>query len=397
MAATTPSFNDIVAIGIAEAQDVRPALVFADGDQSTAIVRAGAAMCDYITGWFAGQIRAMFFAGAVGDELDAIVMDRLALPRGFATAAYGDVVFARAGAGAADSIPAGFQVATNPDATGTSQTYTTNSTLAYPDGQFTLTVAATCSVEGTDGNYDVNTQSPTLSLVDTPPSSTTAITATTTGFAGGNDAEDDNAYLLRAVNQVLTERRATLAALEQGALDSDANIRVAHAVEDYDTGLVTVKIADELGESTREMEQLASAAMEDWRAAGIEVTVQGMHASQLQLQITIVDYEPGFDVGAATDTMTASLVARVNSLRPGQTATLDELRVAIMAPYSSQIRKIAFGTGTIDTSGNWALSASGITLGGTLQNDATADIVPPDGQAIHLTANNVAILDGKAI
>jgi uncharacterized phage protein gp47/JayE len=397
MAATTPSFDDIVAIGIAEAQDVRPALVFADGDQSTAIVRAGAAMADHIVGWFAGQIRAMFFGGAVGDELDAIIMDRLALPRKAASAARGAVVFARAGAGSADSIPSGFQIATLPDATGQSQTYTTDSALAYPSGAFSLSVTATCSTEGTEGNYDINTQSPTLALIDAPPSSTTAITATTTGFAGGNDAEDDNPYMLRAVNQILTQRRATLAALEEGALDSDADIRVAHAVEDYDTGLVTVRVADEIGGSTREMEQLVSAALEDWRAAGIDVTVQGMHASQLALTITIVDYAPGFDVAAATSTMTDSLVARVNSLRPGQTATLDELRVAIIAPYATQIFKIAFGTGSIDTSsGSFVLQISGIVLASTTL-DATADIVPPDGQAIHLTADNVTFIDGKTL
>src|SRR5208283_2161963 len=154
MADPTPSFADIEAIGQAEAQDVRPSLVFADGDQSTAIVRAGAAMFDHVVGWFAQKIRAMFFGGAVGDELDEIIMDCLGLARIPATAAYGSVTFARTGSGKAGVIASGTQTATAPDATGASSTYLTDHDLAYPSTQFSLTVAATCALAGPAGNLD---------------------------------------------------------------------------------------------------------------------------------------------------------------------------------------------------------------------------------------------------
>ena len=50
MADPTPSFNDVVAIGQAKAQELRPSLAFAPGDQSTAMARAGSAMFDLSVG-----------------------------------------------------------------------------------------------------------------------------------------------------------------------------------------------------------------------------------------------------------------------------------------------------------------------------------------------------------
>ena len=54
MALPTPSFNDIVAIGQSKAQEVRPSLAFAPGDQGTAMARAGSAMFDHCVGWMDG-------------------------------------------------------------------------------------------------------------------------------------------------------------------------------------------------------------------------------------------------------------------------------------------------------------------------------------------------------
>jgi hypothetical protein len=260
--------------------------------------------------------------------------------------------------------------------------------LAYPATSFALTVAATCALAGPAGNLDGVTSDPSLlklSIIDTLDDS--SITATANGFAGGNDVESDEHYVQRAVGHWLTGRRGTLAALEEGALEVDG-VTTAHAVEDEDTGIVTVRVADQAGGSTDEMVHAVDVALNDWRSAGVDVQVAGMHPSLLSLTIWIVDYAPGFDVAAATPTMTDSLVARVSSLRPGQTATLDELRVAIIAPYATQIFKIAFADPV------WP-HASGITLDGVTQLDTTADIVPADGRAIHLRA--ITFVDGKAV
>lgn len=385
MADPTPSFADIEAIGQAEAQDVRPSLVFGDDDQSTAIVRAGSAMFDHVVGWFAQKIRAMFFGGAVGDELDEIIMDRLGLARIPATAAYGSITFARTGAGTGSGVvPSGNQESTKPDATGASQTYLTDYDLAFPAGAFSgLTVAATCATAGRAGNFDATTMDPAMSIVDAL--SDPSITATANGFAGGNDAQSDEDYMRAAVNLWLTQRRATLAALEEGVLENVSGVAVAHAVEDEDTGIVSVRVADDDGLSTQEMVQDADVVLEDWRAAGVDVQAVGMHPSVLTLSISIVDYADGFDVAAATPTIVDSIVNRLSELRPGETLYLDMIRAACIAPYATQIYSIAFTSIVLD--------------GGTALNP-TADIVPPDGKAIklHMTGgvvDGVTIVDGK--
>lgn len=383
MADPTPSFDDILNIGIAEAQDARPSLVFADGDQATAIARAGAAMFDHVTGWFAGQIRANLFNGAVDDELDDIIMDRLQIPRDSAEAAYGTVTFVRSGSGTADTITSGTQVTTPADATGAVNTYLTDYDLPYPSGAFSLTATATCALAGKSGNYVPASSPAALSIVEALPD--TSITATTTGFSGGNDVESDPHYLLRAVTHILAQRRATPQALEEGALEAQG-VRIARTVEDTDTGLVTVKVSDASGTSTLEMEQRTNVALEDWRAAGVYVRAQGQSASQLILNVTIVDYVDGFDVGAASPAMIDSVTNRLSELLPGQVVTLDELRVAIIAPYATQVTKIAFSYGA-------GLLTSGITLD-SVDLDPTLDITPADGKAIQLYS--IAIHDGKA-
>jgi uncharacterized phage protein gp47/JayE len=378
MALPTPSFNDILAIGQSKAQEVRPSLAFAPGDQGTAMARAGSAMFDHCVGWMADQIRQMFFGGAVGDELDTVIMDRLQLPRTPATAAYGSITFARAGSGKAGVIGSGNQEATPPDATGASSTYLTDHDLSYPNTNFSLTVPATCATAGVAGNLDAVTSDPTLlalSIVDALDDS--SITATANGFAGGNDVESDEHYMSRAVNLSLTQRGATLAALEEGALGV-GGVAVAHAVEDEDTGLVTVRVADSVGGSTGEMEASANAELKGWRAAGVNVAAKGMHPSVLDLTISIVDYADGFDVQAASPTMTDAVTARLAGLRPGETLYLDEIRAACIAPYATQIYKIAFAS---------------IALDGAAAIDLTADITPDNGREIHL--RSVTFSDGK--
>ena len=73
------------------------------------------------------------------------------------------------------------------------------------------------------------------------------------------------------------------------------------------------------------------------------------------------------------------MTARLAGLRPGETLYLDEIRAACIAPYATQIYKIAFAS---------------ITLDGANATDLTADIVPAGGRALRL--RSVTFVDGKA-
>ena len=108
-----------------------------------------------------------------------------------------------------------------------------------------------------------------------------------------------------------------------------------------------------------------------------------MHAAQLALVITVMEYEDWFDVVAASPTMIEAVTSRLAGGRPGQKVTLDTIRVAAIAPYATQIQEVSF----TKLDGN-----SGITLDGVAQV-ATSDIVPAATKSIHLAS--VSIVDGK--
>src|ERR1019366_8478752 len=165
----------------------------------------------------------------------------------------------------------GTQSQTPPDLTGATSVYLTDYDLPYPSGAFSVTVPATCSLPGPSGNF--------------------------------------------------TGRRATLAALEESALDA-AGVTVASAIEDPATGLVYVRVSDDSGESTTQMAYLTEVAMEDWRAAGVDVESQGMHASALVLVITLMEYADGFDVPTAAPAIITSVTHRLAGSKPGQKVTL---------------------------------------------------------------------------
>ena len=77
--AIAPSFQDILDVGQAEAQTRRPDLAFNDGDISEAFCHAGAAMSDAVLGYAIQAVADTYFGLATGDELTAVIMDKLNL------------------------------------------------------------------------------------------------------------------------------------------------------------------------------------------------------------------------------------------------------------------------------------------------------------------------------
>lgn len=362
MAEPAPTFAELVSLGQSEAQSVAPRLSFNNGDVSLAIVHAAGAMADWIVGWAAGEVRRLFFGGAKGDDLDEIINDRLKMQRNGATAAYGDVVFFRTSPGSSGVIPAGTQVATQMDANGERKVYALDSDLPYGSGTFSVSGRATAVTAGRDSTAAGQLQ---LSIIDDIGDST--IHASSNGFAGGNDKERDEDYLVRAVNSWVSQRRGTLQAIETGAT-VDGIATIARAVENENTGLVSVYISDAAGGSSLAMEYDVRKSLEDYRAAGSIVNIVGGQAATLYIGMSIDDYAHGFDVAASAPLISDSITNRVNSLRVGQDLTLDMIRTAAIAPFASEIYKVSFTLlrlDGVDLSMSQDISANGklITLG----------------------------------
>lgn len=329
-----PSFDDLVIDGQSEMQARRPDLQFNEGDVALAIVHAGAAMADRTIGYGAQLFKATFLDLATAADLDTLAYDRYNLVRVPATAAQVVLSFARTSGGAAGTIPAGTQVKTVQGVGDTEVVYTTDAVINVPladNGPFTI--AATASQTGTAGNVAAATLTEVGALFDT-------FTVTNVAAAaGGNEAESDQTLRQRCRAFYQTLRRGTKAALEFGAKQV-ASVRFA-AVNEDGSGAVTVVVADQDGGSTIEMVSDVETELEEWRCAGIPVTVEGGTPYEVDLDITL-EAATGFVVAIAAADIVTAIEARLNAAQPGQTVTLHELIATIISLFPNDIRKVNF-------------------------------------------------------
>ena len=246
--------------------------------------------------------------------------------------------------------------------------------LTVSSGNFSTTAAAHSSDFGTGGNRrgDGTQLKATAALFDP-----VIVCTNTGGMAGGTSSESDEDYVARAIGYWLTQRRGTLQAIEQGALEVPG-VTVAHAIDDTATGLCMLYVSDGDGNSTLQMEHLARAAMEVWRAAGVPVTIIGGQRAGVTLSISIDEYSVGFDVAAAAQTISDSITNRVNSLKLNRVLRLDSIVASAIAPYAQDITDI---------------SIVAIAINGVAQ-PIDQDIVAP-GKLIRLDAT-VTVIDGGA-
>ena len=333
----TPSDQDLLDAGIAEAQARRTDLAFNDGDVSEAFCHAGMAMASAVLGSLLQQVADTYFGLAEGDALDTTIEDKTGITRNPADYAHVTLTIARAGAGAAGTLDAGKTVGTDPDDEGDQIVFELDDPVTIPTTSFSTTVDATSLTTGKDGNVLAGT----LTKWMTAPFDAT-ITVTNVGLAaGGADKESDDDYRRRGAAAWITQRRGTLKALEQGALEV-TGVASAVATEDPDTGIVTVSIADQSGGSNIKLVYEVQVNLEEWRAAGSVVTVVGGLPAVIDMNIEITEHTDGFDIATASTAIVASVTRLLNDLRRGEIGYLDAIKAAVIAPYSEFIKKMTF-------------------------------------------------------
>jgi hypothetical protein len=163
------------------------------------------------------------------------------------------------------------------------------------------------------------------------------VTANALATAGATDEEEDASLRARARAFFTTARKGTKSALEQGAL-AVPGVVTASAIEVIDTEgaparVVQLVIADQFTETLAEFSETPTpiyqaqaqalaatvlAALEDVRAAGIEVKV--FVAAVVLQPITLrLSFDAGADVPLTTLRARAAAVNYTNELSPGQT------------------------------------------------------------------------------
>lgn len=334
-----PSFADLLAQYQAEAQLERPQLVFREGDLATAQEHGAGAMADASIRYSAQWFKQTFIDGAEGDVLTALVDDHLNLQRQEATESTVDVTFTRTG-NAAGTTPIGFTVATAIDASGATVAFTTNGSITWGASDHgPHTVTCTCSVLGSVGNVAIGS---VTRIVDAPLPDNTIVCTNAAVGGGGNDQESDDELRLRARNFWLTLRRGTLAALEEGALQV-ASVRVAKAVEDLTTGIVTLVVGDSDGNSTAQMISDVEVTIEDWRAAGCNVVVLG--ATQLAVNLLgVLTFRDGSGGNSTVygPLVVTAITARMKKFKQGERVYIDALKAAGIAVDPDVIEAITF-------------------------------------------------------
>lgn len=333
-----PCFDDFVALGIAEGQAARPDLGYQPGDVATADVHVAAVMADHVTRFAAQCFKETFLDGARGDALATLVNDHLNLQKFPATAAQVTLRLARLSGGAAGTIPAGTSCATDYDAAGKRVSFETDAAVVVGAGNNgPFDVAATASETGADTNCEAGTVVNVLDqLFDT-------FSVTNPDAAGGgNEEEGDEDLRVRARNFWLALRRATVAAVENGARQVPA-ARVSIVTDDPLSGMFNLLVSDADGNSTLEMVHDVVVEDENWRAAGVLANVVGGKHLLVALGVA-VRVRKGFDVAAVATQLAEAATARIKKLRVGERMYLDPLVTSIAGLYPDDVLDVDFAS-----------------------------------------------------
>lgn len=332
---TAPSYDDILTIGIGQAVEDRPELAFREGDYSLAVMDGAAAMGDMEIRLSAQATKETFLDGAEGDVLTALVDDRYNLQRIEATYAEVSLTFTRTSGGAGGTIDAGTRVRTGFNIKGEAQYFTTNVdqvVAGAANGPFTI--LATAEIAGSDGNVAADE---ITFIEDTLFDSTFSVTNAAEA-GGGNGRESDAQLRTRARDFFRTLRRGTLAALEYGAKQV-TTVRNSKAIEDDDTGEVTLTVSDEDGNSTMEMLSDVEIELENWRAPPAIISVVG--GEQLPVSITYtLTVRDGYNVASRVDEFAAAVTNRMKKLNPGETFYLDMGTAALVSVAKEDVLNV---------------------------------------------------------
>lgn len=334
---------------------LNPEVALVQGSDLNIVVASGSAMANEVTRQVVLRAAMLFLDGAKGPDLDRLVADRFSptIARKEATPAVAEVqLFRVSGALPAITVPVGTRFKTSGGVE-----FASTVVAVLPAGSTgPVTVAVEASTAGTTGNVAAGTITQIVdSLGDSAIQATNAEPA-----AGGDNQETDARLRARARNFFLTARRATIAAIEAGAL-TVPGIRQATAVEEVDalghpTGRVAEYVADANGQGNATLVSAVRGALVEYRACGVWVDVIGAIPTFVPIRYRL-SFEAGVDTTRAFDLVRSATVAAVNALAPDET-----LHVSLLFAV--------------------ARSIPGVIVADDAVQEPVGDLVPTPGQII---------------
>lgn len=316
-----PSWQDLWDSYKASAQSARPTLTFNPGSVPDALAAGTASAASMILARVANRFLANFLDGSFGEDLIALAHDR-GVEADPGSSAIGIITFTRSSAAAGSgTILHGYRVATEPDEdTGLTITVTTDEDVVFGPLDLTKSVAATITQIGKAGNVAQDTLIRKLDPIFD--NSITVINADR--FAGGEEAESEEDLRDRVRGFFLTQARGTVDALAFGARFAGAR-RVSVVVDD--SGVVTIYVADEDGNSNAALVAAVAKEIEHWRAASDIVIVSPGVLVDIGIVLSLT-VRTGTSLGALLDAVRQAVVSRVARLNPGETLFRDMIAAA---------------------------------------------------------------------
>lgn len=320
---------------------------------------------DQIIKQLAFRTAACFLDGADQEDLDRYAFDRYQLARKGASPALGTVrIFRTSVVGGAGTVPIGTKLVSN-----TGFEYITTSTANFGASDFfsSATVRAVEAGKATQvgANAIVRFTNP-AALFDR-----TLISNNDAATAGGEDAEDDDTFRARIRDFWRTARRGILAAIEFGALTVPGVVS-AQAIEVLNEGanparLVNLFIADSTGVASDALAQQVRSALDDFRAAGIQVIISTSLPLIVDIQLQLT-FKANVDTLTLADNVQAAIVAFVNSIPVNGTLYVGQL-FAVLQRFADD--------GLIINKGSLV--------------SPVGDLIPATGQTIRTTTANVTV------
>lgn len=327
-----PSWQDLYDLGkstlIARRALRGKVVVVEEGDVYDAIIAGCATMATAIVAYAEARYRACFLDGAEGADLTSLAHDR-GVDRDPGSQAIGSITLTRASATAgAGTIPAGTKIQTEPDATGATVTFITDTDAVFGALDLTKTVNGRAVEIGKSGNIEIGA----LARITDTVFDSTILPSNAARFTGGIEEEGDQDLRDRVRAFFLTQARGTIEALIFGAKQVPGVDRVSVVVDA--AGVVTVYVADEDGNSNQTMVDLVDEELENggddgdgWRAAGDIVNAASGALFEQAVDMTLT-VRAGTDVNALLDRVRNAVSNRARLLNPNETLFLDAIQAA---------------------------------------------------------------------
>lgn len=317
MTVAIPSFADLYDAAKAEMQSRDARLTdFNAGSALDALTGGSAILADEVIRIALHLAKAAFVNEATGADLDMRITDLGGPARNAASAASVQLFLVRGAYVGAYTINPGTQITgTAPDGSTVTFTTATGATIGAPEAEEPFT--ATCTVTGRAGNVPEDT----LVTISGLP---TGLTIEQRERAAGGAAEEtDDAYRARYRLWIQSLRRATLAALELGAR-SVAGVDLVTIAELE--GYVAVYIGDPDAGGNAGLVADVETALDDYRAAGVEVRVYASEREELDFTIEVTT-RAGSTLSASE--VRAAAIAFLDAYPTATTLYLSQFEAAI--------------------------------------------------------------------